>query len=195
MKRILIGVLAILMLIATMPIATAVAHGDDDQTSINCQIGLAITVAGDVVDTNFPIVTVTDEVLQGTLTGCPLAGDIQITQNSVNFFSVSRERFVGRVDGTFVIYTDEGDVVTGEITRAWVFGPFGFIGPDLFIPTETVIGGWRITGGDDDLEGRGRFNVTLDLTEVAPDVFTLVGGGSFSGFIEVDEEDDEEDDD
>ena len=200
MKRILIGVLAILMLIATMPIATAVAHGDDDQTSINCQIGLAITVAGDVDDSNFPIVTVKNQVLQGTLTGCPLAGDIQITQNSVNFFSLTTERFVGRVDGTFVIYTDDGDVVTGEITRAWVFGPFGFIGPDLFIPTETVIGGWRITGGDDDLEGRGRFNITLDFAVVEGQP-TLAGGGSFTGAIEEDneedddEEDNEEDDD
>ncbi|MCZ6536217.1 MAG: hypothetical protein O6914_09665, partial [Chloroflexi bacterium] len=58
---------------------------------------------------------------------------------------------------------------------------------------ETVIGGWRITGGDDDLEGRGRFNVTLNPAVVEGQQ-TLAGGGSFSGFIEVDEEDYEEDD-
>ncbi len=177
MKRILIGVLAILMLIATMPIATAVAHGDDDQTSINCQIGLAITVAGDVDDSNFPIVTVKNQVLQGTLTGCPLAGDIQITQNSVNFFSLPRQRFVGRVDGTFAIDTEELGVVAGDIPRAWVFGP-----ADL--STETVIGRWR----SDDIDGRGTFNIALESVEieVAPDVFVdiLVGGGSFLGFID-----------
>ena len=45
MNRILIGILAILILIATRPIATVVADGDDsDGISLNCNLELAFDI-------------------------------------------------------------------------------------------------------------------------------------------------------
>jgi len=185
MNRILIGILAILILIATRPIATVVADGDDgDGISLNCNLELAFDIFAPppIVVEDGPTVTVTGQAFAGSIDdvtegSCPLKGSINITQNSVNFFSLPRQRFVGRVDGTFAIDTEELGVVAGDIPRAWVFGP-----ADL--STERVIGRWR----SDDIDGRGTFNISLESVEieVAPDVFVdiLVGGGSFLGFID-----------
>jgi len=190
-KRILIGILAILMLVATMPVAVAVADGDDDDgTPVNCVVNIAITGPGQEIPLGPTTLLVRNQKLEGVLSDCLFAGQtIVVTQSSINFFT--GVGFEGWFGGRFNI----GDgAVTGRLGGTVSVAVDGDLNPTL----EEVTGGWR----SDDPDGRGTLDLILEpgFIEVAPGVFvpTLVGGGSFAGFIEVDEDDEdyeEEDDD
>ena len=161
MKRIVIGILAILMLIATMPVAAAVADEDDDDgTFVSCKVRIGITVAGDEIPLG-PALLVRNQKFGGALFNCDpdgadLAGPIEVTQSSINFFTGSG--FEGRFGGTFNIGDGE---VTGRLggTVSVAFSP---IDPKI---VETITGGWR----SDDPDGSGTLDIILEQEQIGED--------------------------